>query len=351
MIKTWMKIIVLLSCCYPLSTYANTANFELKYYSKASYYLGQGKYKLAAKQWHQLSVVFLRSEAKLGNRKMWQYAGLAEALAAISADKANDVVAYQYWADSTRYLMTGGTNWPLVQKQLHQRFETTSTQLSAFMQVNDLAINDSDKWQQDLTMLQVWSDKLSVFTFTSPKLGLMGKRNPNEVITPQSAVNYNGTFQPNKKLSGLGSATFRGNQITPVSRQQTNSVQPLAEQRVDSSSTPAETNQTGADKPVMHVITSELSQSTEVSVNASEVINTVEHIPLVELTEIAPKDQTVATASSSVVTAESKTPQEGDQKTIPTTQNNPLARGSMATIEDENVEALQRRSFAPIPIK
>lgn len=295
--KIWLKIILVSCCFFQASTNAESVNIELKYYSKASYYLGQGKFKLAANQWHQLSVVFLRSEAKLGNRKMWQYAGLAEALAAISADKTNDIVAYQYWADSGRYLMTGGTNWSLVQKQLHQRFETTNTQLSAFMQVNDLAANDSDKWQQDLTLLQIWHDKLSVFTFTSPKLGLSGTVNAVKVSQQQPSVHYKGSLQQGKKLSGLGVATFRGNQMTPV-------------------------------KPQLPV--ADLSQSSNPKVPA------VEFLPLVEINEIELKTNIKKVLKST---------QKVNTNQI---QENPLSRGNMATIKEESVEALQRRSFAPV---
>ncbi|WP_392339303.1 hypothetical protein [Moritella marina] len=274
---------------------------------------------------------------------MWQYAGLAEALAAMSADKTNDVIAYQYWADSGRYLMTGGTNWPLVQKQLHQRFETTNTQLSAFMQVNDLIANDSDKWQQDLSILQVWNDKLAVFTFTSPKLGLSGKRNVTAVNQQQPIVNYKGAFQPNKKLSGLGTATFRGNQITPVvingdvNEQQ--NVQELIITETTTEGTLTESVSFENVVPKAGVSETVISRIPAAGLSLPIAIDepAIEYEPLVEINEIE--------HAKKVLTPRPKVGAKLDVKQV---QDNPLARGNMATMKDENVEALQRRSFAPV---
>lgn len=321
MIKIWMRILVIY-CCYHGSVSAEAIDIDLKYYNKANYYLGQGNFKQASKQWHQLSVVFLRSEAKLGYRKMWLYAGLADALAAIAADKANDVVAYQYWADSTRYLMTGGTNWSLVQKQLHGRFETTNTQLSAFMQVNDFAMNDSDRWQQDLAILQIWNDKLALFTFTAPKLGLNGRAAVIDIPAQQPVVNYKGPFQPNKKLTGLGASSFRGNQITPIK-----TGPQLSTDIIQSRVKPVSPNNTSEVTEFSEEIPSTdfSAVSSSPPLNDSAAVETFESQPLVELDEIDPKNT---------------------EPVIPA-QPNPLARGSMATIEEKNVEALQRRSFAP----
>jgi len=347
MIKISWQALLISCCCYQVTAHAEPVNMELKYYSKASHYLGQGKYKLAANQWHQLSLVFLRSEAKLGNRHMWQYAGLAEALAAMSAEKTNDVIAYQYWADSGRYLMTGGTNWPLVQKQLHQRFETTNTQLSAFMQVNDLAANDSDQWQQDLSILQVWNDKLAVFTFTSPKLGLSGKRNVTAVSQPQPVVNYKGAFQPNKKLSGLGAATFRGNQITPVVTPIEVNASISENNSAISESNSATSVNNSAKTSVSKIAVSGLSQPVaDLSLAIDIDLPAVEHDPLVEVNEIDPKSN-VKTALKPTSRVEVEVDKEVGVAVNPM-QDNPLPRGNMATIKDENVEALQRRSFAPV---
>lgn len=358
MIKIGRQVLVIYCCCYQVTAYAQPVNVELKYYSKANHYLGQGKYKLAAKQWHQLSLVFLRSEAKLGNRHMWQYAGLAEALAAMSAEKTNDVIAYQYWADSGRYLMTGGTNWPLVQKQLHQRFETTNTQLSAFMQVNDLTANDSDQWQQDLSILQVWNDKLAVFTFSSPKLGLSSKRHVTAVNQQQPIVNYKGAFQPNKKLSGLGAATFRGNQITPVViNSDINEQQNVQELMMTEITIPETTTEemltesvsSEGTVPKAGVPKGVSSRIPAAGLSLPIVIDepAIEHEPLVDINEIELEINEIEPEINvkPVLTPTPKLTGEPDVKQF---QENPLARGNMATIKDENVEALQRRSFAPV---
>lgn len=135
----------------PLRGNASAVDVELNYYTKANHLVNAGRYQQASEQWHRLTILFLSSEAKLGRKRMWQFAGLSEALAAISADKANDAMAYQYWADSTRYLMTGGTNWKQMRKKLHRRYEHANTLLSTQLQVADLArvliVNGKMNWQ------------------------------------------------------------------------------------------------------------------------------------------------------------------------------------------------------------
>jgi len=203
------------------------------------------------------------------------------------------------------------------------------------MQVNDLAVNDSDKWQQDLTMLQVWSDKLSVFTFNAPKLGLSGKRAAAEIVPLQPAVNYKGAFQPNKKLTGLGASSFRGSQITPAADKVKLTTQPHAQKT--NVITPSNTPNLNPIKPKVltpRFIRSGLSQA----INSQPEVQPVEHLPLVEINEIEPQDKPVIVPKS-----------KKELETIPS-QSNPLSRGNMAVIEGENVEALQRRSFSPVNI-
>jgi len=347
MMKTWMKIILILCCYYQASVKAETVDIELKYYNKASYLVGQGKFKQAAEQWHQLSLVFLRSEAQLGNRNMWQYAGLAEALAAISADKVNSVTAYQYWADSTRFLMTGGTNWQLMRKQLHRRFETINTQLSVFMQVSDLSANSSDSWQQDLSMLQLWNDKLAVFAFVSPKLGLTGKQTPTVVMSQNNPISYKGAFQPNKKLTGLGMVKFHGKQIMPGKEPTTSN-----------------TSKSALSLPAQNELKIELSESEKLPARTAQAALSrhVTPIPEVDVEVLAP----VLSTKMSVVESNDITPNVAIQHQFVNSEHEiedvrlsvvsaalgttptPLAKGNMATIEEEKIEPLQRRSFTPV---
>ncbi|MGR5141990.1 hypothetical protein ACQKPX_09970 [Photobacterium sp. DNB23_23_1] len=216
-------IAVSLFVLLPIQVNAAAVDVELNYYSKASHLVNSGRYQQASKQWHRLTILFLSSEAKLGRKKMWQYAGLSEALAAISADMANDAMAYQYWADSTRYLMTGGTNWKQMKKKLHRRYEHANTLLSTQLQVADLAASIDSEWENELAVLQTWDEKLSIFRFESPKLGLADRQ---EKVASNQPLNTRPTvipaYQPpqgGKKLSGLNTSYSKEQHVLPTGEQ------------------------------------------------------------------------------------------------------------------------------------
>lgn len=321
MTKIWMWIMILgCFCQFPIK--AETVEVELKHYQEATRLAEQRRFNQAAQQWHQLSVSFLLAEKQLGKRKMWQYAGLAEALAAISADKVNNIIAYRYWADSTRYFMTGGTNWALMKKQLQHRYEIGNRLLLTFMQAGGLSADDI--LQQDLSMLQIWHDKLAIFSFTSPKLGLSARKAAAVTVAPEqnSQASFNNrqaghhsAFQPNKALTGLASVDFPDQQVIP--REEFSTPDTL------------EADSSLATQPTSALSISELSIS-ELSIlgppaselSASELSNTEPAI-------VKP----VAVPSSMSVTV------------------HPPARGTTLTSEHESVEAIQRRSFAPVPEK
>ncbi|KXI22252.1 hypothetical protein [Photobacterium sanguinicancri] len=169
--KTGFLILCLLTVLVPIrAVIASPVDVEISLYSKATFLAKSGRYKQAAEQYHRLSILFLSSEAKLGRKNMWQYAGLAEALAAIAADKTNSAKAYQYWADSMRYFMTGGTNWDQMKQKLHMRYEAANTQLSTQLQINDFTATIDEHWQNELDTLQAWDEKLNFFSFTSLNL-------------------------------------------------------------------------------------------------------------------------------------------------------------------------------------
>ncbi|MBC7002225.1 hypothetical protein BIZ37_06625 [Photobacterium sp. BZF1] len=204
----------------PLQASASAVDVELNYYTKANHLVNAGRYKQASEQWHRLTILFLSSEAKLGRKRMWQFAGLSEALAAISADKANDAMAYQYWADSTRYLMTGGTNWKQMRKKLHRRYEHANTLLSTQLQVADLASSIDSEWENELAVLQSWDEKLSIFSFESPKLGLADRQVQATGVQPVAAIPaVNPVYQPpqgGKKLSGLNTSYSKEQHVIPT---------------------------------------------------------------------------------------------------------------------------------------
>ncbi|QQX80030.1 hypothetical protein JK628_21515 [Shewanella sp. KX20019] len=203
-------------------SFAEALNLELRPFSKGNYLLAKGRYQQAAAHWHQLSAVLLSNPNKVSQQEMWQSAGLAASLAAIAADKAEDPVAYQYWSDSTRYLLTGGTNWSQIQQKLHQRLETANTQLSVAMQVSDVTSGIDENLDIELTALQLWQEKLNLFSFTTPKLGLnrydlninYNVDQPTQIYTPSTVQSQQPTS--GKKLSGYDSNFSHSPSFTPT---------------------------------------------------------------------------------------------------------------------------------------
>ncbi|GIU13822.1 hypothetical protein TUM4261_28560 [Shewanella sp. c952] len=198
---------------------AEALNLELRPFSKGNYQLAKGRYPQAAAHWHQLSVLLLSNPQKVSQQQMWQSAGLAASLAAIAADKSEDPIAYQYWADSTRYLLTGGTNWSQVQQNLHQRLETANTQLSVAMQVTDVTSGIDENLDVELTALQLWDEKLNLFAFTTPRLGLnrYDAEIDNSVSLSVPSIAPNAQRQgTGKKLSGYDSNFSHSPSFTPT---------------------------------------------------------------------------------------------------------------------------------------
>ncbi len=308
--KIWMWIMILVCFCqFPVK--AQTVEIELNRYQEATNLAEQRRFNQAAQQWHQLSVSFLLAEKQLGRRKMWQYAGLAEALAAISADRVNNVIAYRYWADSTRYFMTGGTNWALIKKQMQGRYEIGNRLLSTFMQAGVLSAAD-DILQQDLAMLQIWHDELAIFSFSSPKLGLSAKKTAAVAVEPEQnspasfnnrQASHHSAFQPNKALTGLASAHFPDQQVIP--REEFN-------------------------KPDISEPDSSRSTQSTSALSISALSISGPSIPEKSNTEPAIVKPVAVPSSMSIIV-------------------HPPARGNILTSEHESVEAIQRRSFAPVP--
>ncbi|MCL1059719.1 hypothetical protein L2729_17245 [Shewanella gelidimarina] len=202
--------------------FATALNLDLRPFSKGNYLLAKGRYPQAATHWHQLSVVLLSNPKQVSQQVMWQSSGLAASLAAIAADKAEDPIAYQYWADSTRYLLTGGTNWSQVQQKLHQRLETANTQLSVAMQVSDVTSGIDEDLDIELTALQLWDEKLAFFAFTTPKLGLNRYDANNNISQPiptqTSSPAQSQHSSSGKKLSGYDANFSHAPSFTPAPR-------------------------------------------------------------------------------------------------------------------------------------
>jgi hypothetical protein len=329
--KIWIWVVCIV-CFWQFPIKAETVDIELIRYREATRLADQQRFIQAAQQWHQLSVHFLLSDDPLSKRKMWQYAGLAEALAAISANRENNVIAYRYWADSTRYLMTGGTNWELMKKKLQHRYENGNRLLSTFMQVGGLSADDI--LQQDLAMLQIWRDKLALFSFTSPKLGLSARQTAVVAVDPKQnsqanfnnrQANHHSVFQPNKALTGLTSGHFPDQQMVP---RKEFSKPDIAEPE-SIRSTPSISARASSELSSSELSTQEPSTS-KMSMLEPAIVNSV---GLIENSEIP------------LTTRESG---ENISSSAPINVH-PPARGNILTNESESVEAIQRRSFAPEP--
>lgn len=349
--KTYMIIVCILIYVFLVSrsVLAAAIEIELSHFAKASHLINQGRFKQASEQWHRLSIIFLSAEMRLGTKHMWQYAGLSEALAAMAANKANDVMAYQYWADSTRYLMTGGTTWEQMQKKLHRRYEQANTQLSTQLQVADLAIGLGTKLQQELSILQTWHEELHFFRFRNPKLGLSQSgsvKSSNTAMTPD--LIKHGGFQLGlgaKKLTGLDiEFNQEQHQIVPIEEENMHvelipvnklNLPVSSKYSIDSGPTTLESN-----KQIM----TDVSTDTIIQVKASEngrivVVSPIEKSQLVEKTGLIE----VEGNSTSSLNNGAKVP-----VVLVTDGEGIILKGQLEQIEDIGVEAIHRRSFAPI---
>lgn len=286
-------------------SFAKVVEIDFGIYGKGTMLANSPGERQSANYWHQLSNKIMASESKLGTQKMWQYAGLSEALAAIAANKHNDVKAYEYWSNSTRYLLTGGTEWPQMQKYLHRRYENINTQLSTQLTTSDVGVSLDNQWQQELTILQIWEEKLGVLTFKGPKLGL--KSAPSSTSYNESHVietpDYNSTRatkasegRSKKKLTGLSRSFSRGQSVIPV-----------VNEEVQDKKESIKTEQPPSNKSNTVVITPD----EEFDYRAVEKNN------------------------------------EKEDKVIDKTVYNPIHKANIGTEDKNKVEVLQRRTFIP----
>lgn len=309
-----ISLVVMLSVGSPLAL-ARVVDIELSIYGKGTMLANSPRERQSADYWHQLSNKIMASESKLGAQKMWQYAGLSEALAAIAANKRNDVKAYEYWSNSTRYLLTGGTEWSQMQKYLHRRYENINTQLSTQLTSSDVGISLDNEWQQELTILQIWEDKLGVFTFKGPKLGLKSNSSGDYSNSGGGAIatpHYNSTraiktSNGKKKLTGLGGSFSRGQSIIPVASEGEKSV---------------------LDDDTKIIEVEELSTSSEMSRPSGKNSDIVVITPDEEF-------------DYRTVEKENKLPVEE-------VTYNPIHKANIGNVDENTVEVLQRRTFIPV---
>lgn len=318
-----LLILILMLAASPASL-ANVQSVELRLFSQPTLLAGNGRYKQAAEQYHRLSIQILASESKLGTDKMWQYAGLAEALATVCANLDNDAKAYEYWANSVRYLLTGGTDWSQLRQYLHQRNEQANTQLLTQMQTFDVAGGYDQSWENDAAVLQVWQEKLNLFTFNGPRTGMRASAPSaniaSEPVAPAAVPSVGAASVPGeKKLKGIESNFSQAPSFAPVPEQ----VAPVtSESSTQATSTIPQTNR--------HLIQTQTKPSESGNVLATPIeefdYESMEREPTPE-----PSEGRDTNASS----------EAQPERSVP--------RANIDAESTSGVEAIQRRSFAPLP--
>ncbi|MFH0261408.1 hypothetical protein ACGRH2_13455 [Vibrio barjaei] len=322
----FLLLVLLLS--FTISTSARVQEVELRMFSQPTLLAGNGRFKQAAEQYHRLSLQILASEAKLGTEKMWQYAGLAEALATVCANLDNDPKAYEYWANSVRYLLTGGTEWSQMQQYLHQKNEQANIQLLTQMQTFDVAGGYDQSWENDTAVLQVWQEKLSLFTFSGPKIGLKPTRTQTSLPSSTPPPVATQTVPGQKKLKGIESNFSQSQGFVPTSASQPKETP----ERINN----AAPKPTPANTPVTN---RHLIQTSPAPVeNEATIIAT----PIDDFDyEAAERDEINALANEADL---------GDLGNTTNTERQ-VPRANIGAESRSGVEAVQRRSFAPVPVE
>lgn len=165
--------------------------------------LSQGRYAQAATLMHQQANRALSLEHKIGTQEMWQTAGLADALAAMAAEKAKDPAAYEYWSNSVRYFLMGGSNWNQYSQQLLIDYKAFDARFSIATNSGGPTAFVDDAWIQFASLIDIWEQKLDFFRYESPSAGLIQKQPTNTLPTPRSAKPSGEQlkqYTPNSKL-------------------------------------------------------------------------------------------------------------------------------------------------------
>ncbi len=140
--------------------------------------LSQGRYIQAAEAYHVQANKALSLERQMGTEQMWLTAGLADALAAMSAEKAYDPVAYEYWANSVRYFLMAGSAWGELRSRHQLEYQKVSSLLSVSSSSNSSSglVTASVSDQLALyTLVEIWQQRLDYFNYQAPDKGLAKK--------------------------------------------------------------------------------------------------------------------------------------------------------------------------------
>lgn len=164
--------------------------------------LSQGRYAQASSAFHTQANKALVLEKSIGREEMWRAAGLLEAIAAMSAEKQSDPAAYEYWANSVRYFLMGGTTWEELKRSIRQDYEQVSSIIGVNIVPGDSGFTVDDATLQFYSFVEIWDSKLQFFLYNAPKSGLVNRDNLTAPSTESSSTTGQQLkqYSPNSKL-------------------------------------------------------------------------------------------------------------------------------------------------------
>jgi|GEM_PF-6714496 len=193
------RVGILLLCVVSFSIWALPKQ-SVDMLTKPTVLLSQGRLTQAAKSYHAQSNLLLTLETSLGTSDMWKSAGLSSALAAMVAEKNNDAMAYQYWSNSVRYFLMGGSSWQDYQSQILTEFTQVNNRLQVSVQQGGGGVTLDDAWLQQLSIIDVWESKLDFFSYKAPTPGLVPNKLPRPVQVKEHTPNQYKKHSPQSKL-------------------------------------------------------------------------------------------------------------------------------------------------------
>ncbi|NOH79683.1 hypothetical protein F0231_07985 [Vibrio sp. RE86] len=166
--------------------------------------LSQGRYAQASSAFHTQANKALVLEKSIGREEMWRAAGLLEAIAAMSAEKQSDPAAYEYWANSVRYFLMGGTTWEELKRSIRQDYEQVSSIIGVNIVPGDSGFTVDDATLQFYSFVEIWDTKLQFFLYNAPKSGLINQAQTNLAAPSTESNSTTGQqlkqYSPNSKL-------------------------------------------------------------------------------------------------------------------------------------------------------
>jgi len=224
-------VLILFAASFPVWALSQTS---IDLLSTPTLLLSQGRYTQAASLMHQQANRALSLEHKIGTQEMWQTAGLADALAAMAAEKVEDPVAYEYWSNSVRYFLMGGSKWGVYRQQLQVDYKAFDARFSIATNSGGPSAYVDDAWIQFSSLIDIWDQKLDFFRYESPSAGLIRKQPANPIPT-ESVLKPSGEqlkqYTPNSKL--MLDKDFAGKQTFIVEPTETSTTRQNVTQQQD----------------------------------------------------------------------------------------------------------------------